>query len=164
MDKRRVRLVHVCLLHSLFWNQHWNDVTAVFSIDAKVLVQGEDHTLGVLFRHPNQTGIGQGHGDIGIALDQIDEWPDFFFQVEDRLNDSPVHQFKDGVISSRKVPQQKTGLGQNRFTREERGAYSLPVLFCPIVEAVGSVKKCDKGACIHNDGRVHVPYRPKSSR
>lgn len=73
LDKRRGRLVHVFILHSLLWNQHRNDVTAVFSIDAKILVQGEDPTLGVLFRHPNQTGIGQGHGDIGIALDQIDE-------------------------------------------------------------------------------------------
>ena len=89
---------------SLTWNQHRNDVTAVFSIDAKILIQGEHLALGTLFRHPNQTGIGQGHGDVGIALDQFYEWPDFFFQVEDGLNDSPVHQFEDGLIASWKVP------------------------------------------------------------
>ena len=52
------------------WNQKRNDVTAVFSIDTKVLIEGEDFTLGMLFRHSNQTRIGQGHGNIRIALDQ----------------------------------------------------------------------------------------------
>lgn len=146
------------------WNQNRNDATAVFSIDVKTLVQGQYFTLGMLFRHSNQTRIGQGHRSIRIAPDQFHEWLALLFQVEDGLNDSPVYQFENSLASSRQVTHKKTGFSQNCLTREERRTYSLPLLICPIVETVALVEKRDQGARIHNDGLVHVDYRPKPFR
>ena len=49
-------------------NQKRNALTAVFSIDTKVLIQGQDFTVGTLFHHSNQIRIGQGHGYIRIWI------------------------------------------------------------------------------------------------
>ena len=44
---------------------------AVLAVDQEVAIQSENHTLGMQFAHPHEAGIGQGHRQIGIGLQQL---------------------------------------------------------------------------------------------
>jgi hypothetical protein len=50
--------------------QKWDSLPFVPAVNSEVAVQSQNGAVGNQLRHSHQTGVGQGHGDILIALYQ----------------------------------------------------------------------------------------------
>jgi hypothetical protein len=52
-----------------------NHLAAVATVNSEILVGREDDGIGKRFGHANEASIGEAHGNVGILLDQLDDWP-----------------------------------------------------------------------------------------
>jgi hypothetical protein len=50
----------------------------VSTVDSKILVGRENDGIGKHFGHANEASVGEAHRNVGILLDQSDDW----FHVE----------------------------------------------------------------------------------
>ena len=57
-----------------FGSRTRNDLAAVPTVDSKILVGRENEGIVKRFGHANQASIGKSHQNVGILLDQFDDW------------------------------------------------------------------------------------------
>ncbi len=90
-------------------------VAAMPAVNPKVPVQRQHTTLALLFGHADQAGIGQGHGNIGIASDQFCHGLCLLLQYERAAEDLSVEEFNGGLAGAGKMAKQKARLRQHGF-------------------------------------------------
>jgi hypothetical protein len=51
-----------------------NLLAAVAAVNSEILVGREDDRISKRFGHANEASIGEAHGNVGILLDQPQDW------------------------------------------------------------------------------------------
>jgi hypothetical protein len=111
------------------------------------------------FREANETGIGQGHRPVAIAMHERPDIRLLLLHSERDANHASLDQFKERVGIMAIAFQKKRRLGKDRFARQERRPQPLPLLDRPRVVSHAGSKKANQGAGIQQ-ARAFV-HRPK---
>ncbi len=95
----------------------------MFAVELKISVQGEHDAIFVQFRHANQTGIGQRHGNIRILSYEIAERLCVGVQAEGNLDNLSINELSNRPTTTGQSAQKETRLCQYSLTREQRRFY-----------------------------------------
>src|SRR5258706_13123882 len=100
------------------------------------------------FHHAHEARVRERHGDIRIASDESPECFDVRFDVVRDLEHPSSDELENDRRASGQVPEEKTSLGQNRFTYQERRLYVRPLLRRPSMIAVTAVEEWHQRTCV----------------
>lgn len=52
------------------------------SVDAKMLIDGQNDRIVENFRHANEAGVSKGHGHVGLLVHESENWFKMLSQIE----------------------------------------------------------------------------------
>ena len=127
----------------------------VAAIDAEIGVEGEDRGFGPEFGHADEAGVGEGHGDAGVAGHEFMN-PGVMVADGERHLQPPVSQPAfDAVFRLRYVVREKVNLGQDGFAGQHFGRQPPAFAHRPRVIPVITIENGDERAGVEI-GRAHV--------
>jgi SpoVK/Ycf46/Vps4 family AAA+-type ATPase len=132
-----------------------DDLAPVATVDPEVAVQRDHQAPRLPLGHPNDTSVGQRHGDVGEPLHERAHRADFRSEIELDPDDVSDQQLEHGVLTA-ESPQQEAGLGENGFASEDRRHDGVEEIAHPLVMSVAAVQERDQRARI-DDGPIHLP-------
>jgi len=98
---------------SAIGSQAGDDLAAVAAVKTEIRVGGEEERIGEGFRHANEAGVGEAHGNVGVFLDEPTDRLDIFRKMErDDKGTAAKHGANAGVAA---ITQQVIRLGQYRL-------------------------------------------------
>jgi len=135
--KRQPRLFRQALRE---WRKNWNLLPPIASIDEKIMVEREYHTLWFQFAHPHERCVSNRNGSVPIApkgrLDRLH----FRREVKFTPYRSPLHRFEERLGIQTIAPHQEYGFTENRFA-SKYGAVNPTILIQHPSMVLGSVVK-----------------------
>src|SRR5262245_36623718 len=75
-----------------WWDQQWDLLAPVLSVDAEVVVKCKDDGIGEEFGHANQTRVGQRHRQTSISLHQGLNFRQVLGNIESQTHRPLFHQ------------------------------------------------------------------------
>ena len=128
----------------------------VAAIDAEVGVEGEDRDFGPEFRHADEAGVGEGHGDAGVADHEFVQQRVMVAHAEGQFQ-APVGQPAfDAVFRLGDVLREKVNLGQDGFAGQHFGRQPAAFAHRPRVIPVITIENGDERAGVGDDA-LHRP-------
>jgi len=112
---------------------------AVPAIDAKIVIGAEEYRVSRDFRHADEAGVGETHGDIRILVRELQDRFEFTPQVEACSHGASTEQLGQPRFTC--PPEQTEGLRQNGITGSPRRSEVRHLSGCPAMMPISTAEE-----------------------
>lgn len=138
-------------------HQDGNHLPSMPSVNIKVCSHGHQLARIVQLRQPNETGVGERHGDILVFLHQILQRSDMALHAQRNGNDFAPDHLEDGLPAFGQIARKMTGFCQHGFTGQQRRFNFRGLSFRPLVKTITAIDAGDERSRVENDAPFHFP-------
>jgi len=142
---------------AVFGHHGGDGEASVAAIHPEVVVQRQDATRGILFRHADKTGVGQGHRHGRVAGHELADTPDVLVQVKRHDDGLAFEQFPDRGRAAATTTQQEARFGDDSLAGPQRYPLLGDLRGGPTVVTIPPVEKRDQRAGIEQRARGQRP-------